>query len=186
MISTTRLYAPAMALAMTKYLPKQISHLSQLTLHGMKQRRFIRKKRTAIKHKPFRLRALHKCRRVPELCGEGLRERPGADDGDHRGVGLGVESHDDRRHRRGQGRSRAQHDRLRGDEPVPERQELVAGRCRSRRCSGGLLAAMLEIHGAISTREVQMSIQLDEWNGCVCDEIIWWMAVYAKKKKEKL
>jgi len=43
---------------------------------------------------------------------------------------------------------------------------------------------MLEIHGAISTREVQMSIQLDEWNGCVCDEIIWWMAVYAKKKQK--
>ena len=45
MNSTTRLYAPAMALAMTKYLPKQISHLSQLILHGMKQRRFIRGKK---------------------------------------------------------------------------------------------------------------------------------------------
>ena len=41
----------------------------------------------------FPERGLHERRRVPELGREGLRERPGADDGDHGGAGLGVERH---------------------------------------------------------------------------------------------
>ena len=49
-------------------------------------------------------RGLHERRRVPELGGEGLREGPGADDGDHGGVGLGIERHHRGRRRRGQGR----------------------------------------------------------------------------------
>ena len=84
-------------------------------------------------------RGLHERRRVPELGGEGLREGPGADDGDHGGVGLGIERHHRGRRRRGQGRARAQHHRLQRDEPVPElraltpsSQRLSGSRCRGR------------------------------------------------------
>ena len=100
-------------------------------------------------------RGLHERRRVPELGGEGLRERPGADDGDHRGVGLGIERHHCGRGRRSQGRRRAQHHRLQRDEPVPELRALItaAGRRRRRRrsssrCRGRrVLAATLDVHG---------------------------------------
>ena len=107
-------------------------------------------------------RGLHERRRVPELGGEALRERPGADDGYHRGVGLGIERHHRGRRRRGQGRGRAQHHRLQRDEPVPELRPLITAagrrrhRCRSNsRCRGRRrLAATLEIHGAIGGQEM--------------------------------
>lgn len=64
---------------------------------------------------------LHKCRRVVELGSEGLSEWPGAHNGHHGSVGLPVEPHDHRGHRRRQDRRRSQQDRKQADELVLER-----------------------------------------------------------------